>query len=201
MLEQGNDLSPVDAAPSNFQIIESIFRKEVTRAYAISLSIDGISDDTRNKLMLYSLREDTRGKTRIAQTRFRQNEIGINTHIIQTFGTEHGFTEANLLNTLRHEIAHVLTPWSKHNGVWKAVFVALGGDGKRLYTGSALRRTKKVILQCVMATATLDDLKDAAGHFHRLRHKKSPQSYLNRKRCNLRGCGGRLRSFRPIGGV
>lgn len=37
--------------------------------------------------------------------------------------------DAAVVNTILHEIAHALTPGCKHNAVWKAKFISLGGDG------------------------------------------------------------------------
>lgn len=34
-------------------------------------------------------------------------------------------------NTIRHEIAHMLTPGAKHGPEWRRVFRMLGGDGER----------------------------------------------------------------------
>jgi len=39
-------------------------------------------------------------------------------------------TEAEVYNTVLHEIAHALTPRHRHDAVWQRKFIALGGDGK-----------------------------------------------------------------------
>lgn len=43
--------------------------------------------------------------------------------------------EAEITDTLAHEIAHALTPGCNHNKKWKAVCKALGGNGERTAKG------------------------------------------------------------------
>jgi predicted SprT family Zn-dependent metalloprotease len=40
-------------------------------------------------------------------------------------------TEEEFTNTVLHEIAHALTPGHRHGNVWRAKFIALGGNGER----------------------------------------------------------------------
>ena len=40
-------------------------------------------------------------------------------------------TDANIRNTIIHEIAHALTPGHGHDHVWRMKFISMGGDGKR----------------------------------------------------------------------
>lgn len=42
--------------------------------------------------------------------------------------------EAVVLNTILHEIAHILTPFERHGYVWKRVARSIGCDGKTRYT-------------------------------------------------------------------
>ena len=43
-------------------------------------------------------------------------------------------SEAAVRNTILHEIAHALTPKHGHDYVWRYKCLALGGDGKRVYS-------------------------------------------------------------------
>lgn len=40
-------------------------------------------------------------------------------------------TPEQVLNTIRHEFAHALTPGDKHGARWRSMFIQLGGDGQR----------------------------------------------------------------------
>lgn len=42
-----------------------------------------------------------------------------------------GATEADIRETMLHEIAHALTPGHKHDYIWRAKYVSLGGNGRR----------------------------------------------------------------------
>ena len=37
-----------------------------------------------------------------------------------------------VMSVIKHELAHVLTPWHKHAHVWRAKSIEMGSDGKRL---------------------------------------------------------------------
>lgn len=41
-------------------------------------------------------------------------------------------SKQNILNTIRHEQAHALTPFHGHDKIWKQVCKLIGGDGHRL---------------------------------------------------------------------
>lgn len=42
--------------------------------------------------------------------------------------------EADVIDTILHEIAHALCPRHGHDSVWKAKFIEIGGNGKRCYS-------------------------------------------------------------------
>lgn len=56
--------------------------------------------------------------------------------------------EAQVRNTILHEIAHALTPGEGHSEVWRAKALEIGSDGKRCYGDEVARPTPKYTLFC-----------------------------------------------------
>lgn len=46
--------------------------------------------------------------------------------------------ESSIRNTIKHEIAHALTPGHKHGRVWRQVFLKMGGSGTRCAPATGL---------------------------------------------------------------
>lgn len=49
-------------------------------------------------------------------------------------------SEAETINTILHEIAHALTPGHKHDWVWRAKLLELGGDGRTRWNNEDARK-------------------------------------------------------------
>jgi predicted SprT family Zn-dependent metalloprotease len=56
--------------------------------------------------------------------------------------------EAQVRNTILHEIAHALTPGQAHNEIWRAKSLEIGSDGKRCYGNEVSSPPPKYRLFC-----------------------------------------------------
>ena len=68
-------------------------------------------------------------KGALGRTHYHKQLLEITDKMIVYEGTKF----RTVLNTIKHELAHVLTPFHKHDNVWKAKCIELGSDGN---TGS-----------------------------------------------------------------
>lgn len=68
------------------------------------------------------------GRSRFGQCRHRTRTITLSRHLVAAN------TRQRVYLILLHEIAHALTPGHKHDKVWKAKLIELGGDGKARYS-------------------------------------------------------------------
>jgi predicted SprT family Zn-dependent metalloprotease len=91
-------------------------------------------------------------------------------------------TEAEVRDTILHEIAHALTPGHHHDSVWKAKAIEIGCDGKRCYD----HQTKPAT---AAARAVLGNYKAVcnAGHEH----------YTFRRKKRTSSCGLCSRKYDP----
>lgn len=65
-----------------------------------------------------------RSKVRGAQCRYGPREIGLSAYLMAIWEWDH------IENAILHEIAHALTKGHGHDKVWRAMFLAIGGNGK-----------------------------------------------------------------------
>lgn len=113
-----------------------------------------------------------RAKTRFGCCNYNTRTIRLSLPLTQTN------SEADVLDTILHEIAHALTPGHGHDRVWSKMAISLGANGKRC-SKTAKGVSYKYAGWCQKCNTLAD-----------LRHKKGrlmkAQRYLHR------GCGGRL---------
>lgn len=82
-----------------------------------------LNDSQRPKLKGWKLVIDTRPKSRLGQCRYRVQEIGISSWLLELNEPNH----AEIVDTLRHEVAHVLAgPGKGHGAVWRRYATAVG---------------------------------------------------------------------------
>lgn len=74
-------------------------------------------------------------------------------------------TEAEVKDTILHEIAHALTPGCAHNEVWQRVARAIGANGKRCYDETVETPTHKWTATCPNCSKSIQ------------RHKKNKRLY------------------------
>lgn len=92
--------------------------------------------------------DDTR--RRFGCCRYDRKEITLSRHLVQLNG------EREVLNTIRHEVAHAICgKEAGHGPVWSKVCVALGGDGKRCYGADVKQPPRTVRLTADMMLPTL----------------------------------------------
>lgn len=63
--------------------------------------------------------------------------------------------EADVIDTIIHEIAHGLTPGQKHNKIWKQKAIDLGDDGARCYPDYIIRPQALYTCFCVNGCFTI----------------------------------------------
>tara|TARA_R100000951_G_scaffold99407_4_gene89746 strand:+ start:1195 stop:1737 length:543 start_codon:yes stop_codon:yes gene_type:complete len=81
--------------------------------------------------------------TTAGMARYRRGEPGIVELSPKLFGQEEA-TEAQAINTLRHEIAHIAVgPGHGHDRVWKASARRIGCDAERCHTMAAAKRVRR----------------------------------------------------------
>lgn len=74
----------------------------------------------------------SRAVKRLGSCQYSKKTISLSSNFIETG------TEASILNTILHEIAHALCPGDGHGAKWKAKAIELGCDGKRCAEGLKL---------------------------------------------------------------
>ena len=57
-------------------------------------------------------------------------------------------SEEYVKNTILHEIAHALTPYHRHDSVWKRKAIEIGCDGSRCYSDNVIRPSSDFIATC-----------------------------------------------------
>lgn len=65
-----------------------------------------------------------RAAKRAGQCNYTNCEISLSAPLMSLWPVEHA------QNTILHEIAHALTPGHGHDNIWRAKFIAIGGNGK-----------------------------------------------------------------------
>ncbi len=51
--------------------------------------------------------------------------------------------EKDIRETVLHEIAHLLTPYQRHNEIWRAVALKIGSNGKRCHSMAVTRKKRE----------------------------------------------------------
>lgn len=83
----------------------------------------------------WSFRFD-RSKVRFGRCNYTKQEISLSSHLVELNG------EAEVRDTLLHEIAHALAPrGAGHGPDWRAVAISIGCNGQRCY-GKEIARPK-----------------------------------------------------------
>lgn len=82
-----------------------------------------LNEAQRPKLKGWKLVIDTRPKGRLGQCRYREQEIGISSWLLELNDADH----REVIDTLRHEVAHVLAgPGTGHGAIWRRYAMAVG---------------------------------------------------------------------------
>lgn len=68
------------------------------------------------------------GKRRLGACHYQTRRITMSRYLVQNCD------DAEVRETLLHEIAHALTPGHHHDSVWRAKLVSMGGTGKRTHS-------------------------------------------------------------------
>lgn len=97
-------------------------------------------------------------------------------------------TDAAILDTIAHEIAHALTPGHNHDRIWQLKCIELGGDGKRVHGAEKFKGGEEGmrIAQEKQAKYTLVCPVCGAKYF------------LNRKPSNSKSCGKHGRGYNEM---
>ena len=117
-----------------------------------------------------------RAKRRCALCDYAKKRISVSSAFLSATAR----TEAEVENTLLHEMAHALTPGCNHGSEWRATALKIGCDGKRTFVGDAFA-DPRWLLGCKEGCIAMP------------RHRRSK---LNR-RLRCRSCGGSL-SFTAV---
>jgi hypothetical protein len=64
----------------------------------------------------------------LGRTHYKKKLLEMTDKMITCEGTRF----RTVMSVIKHELAHVLTPWHVHDNVWKAKSIELGSDGERL---------------------------------------------------------------------
>jgi hypothetical protein len=73
-----------------------------------------------------------RAQKRGGQCNYRNRTISMSRYLVPMW------TEEQVLNTLRHEVAHALTPGANHGPVWAAKMRELGGNPRRTHSNATV---------------------------------------------------------------
>ena len=68
------------------------------------------------------------GKRRLGACHYSKKRITMSRYLVANCN------DAEIRETLLHEIAHALTPGHHHDGVWRAKLIEMGGTGKRTHS-------------------------------------------------------------------
>lgn len=71
-------------------------------------------------------------KVRRGYCKWREKVISMSRHLIPSMD------DADVLDTLLHEIAHALTPYEYHSPVWREKAISIGCSGERCATDNAV---------------------------------------------------------------
>ena len=92
--------------------------------------------------------------------------------------------EADVIDTILHEIAHALCPQHGHDHVWQRTAIAIGCNGKRCYGGDGDNKESLVVAYKLVAK-------------YKAVCKNGHEHFLNRKPKKNRCCGLCYRKFNP----
>lgn len=104
-----------------------------------------------------------------------------------------GLSPDQVAQVIRHELSHAANPGQKHNRVWSAFNISIGGDGKRCCSSKEASSIigHKVEIYCPLAGVTAEK-----GHYLAKRHIAPTRKWLANKicrQCKLRGTISHLR--------
>jgi hypothetical protein len=85
-------------------------------------------------------------------------------------------TYDEVMNTVIHEVAHVLAPGQKHNRVWRSIFIAMGGNGQTRTTANAATKESVIETARWIVVNTLDNT--VVAHYHRKPKDNFSQRWL-----------------------
>jgi len=95
-----------------------------------------LQNEFYQELRMWTLVIDTRPRSRMGQCRFDAQEIGLSKWLIDLNGAAH----PEVIDTLRHEVAHVLAgPEHDHDKVWKSYAVLVGAKPERTFKNSTAK--------------------------------------------------------------
>ena len=134
----------------------------------LSECIKILGPDVGEKLRTWGFGFD-RAVRRLGRCSYGRKMITISEHLLRG-----GVSDAVLVNTMRHEIAHAVTPNHGHGKEWKAMAKRLGCDGKRCSVDNTLSRANPLNLKvyCI-----------ECGKTHKRCYRRPSSNWLNKYRC------------------
>lgn len=116
------------------------------------------------------------GKRRLGACHYATKRITMSRYLVQNC------SDAEVRETLLHEIAHALTPGHHHDGVWRRKLIEMGGTGARTHQVETVRGRYDV----VCANCGVVDNKHARQGSWKFAAEDRPMVYSHRK------CGGKM---------
>ena len=114
------------------------------------------------------------GKRRLGACHYSAKRITMSRHLVANCD------DAEIRETLLHEIAHALTPGHHHDDVWRAKLISMGGTGARTHQVETIKgRYDLVCANC----GVVGNRHQAQGTWKRNVGAPSPISYYTHRKC------------------